>query len=64
MKLWNLYKGYQIAQAVWIRRHPVQYVVLNVGLAAILIGVSEWWDRRQERQLADEVERYVWSTAV
>jgi len=43
----KLYAKSQEVQLNWIRKHPVQYVVLNVAVAAVFIAYIEIKDRRE-----------------
>lgn len=50
MKLIKLYRKSQEAQLAWIKKHPWQYVILNVTLTAMWIGYIEWKDRKEQRE--------------
>lgn len=52
---YKLYKAQQLAQYEWIRKHPVQYVTLNVTLLALFIGYINYKDRRYARELDQEI---------
>lgn len=51
----KLYRKSQEAQLDWIRKHPVQYVTLNVILFVVFIGYIEYMDRRDMRKYENEL---------
>lgn len=38
----------------WMRSHPVQYVAINVALAATFLAYLEYRDRRAQRKWNEE----------
>ena len=53
--MFKLYRTSQELQYTWIRKHPVQYVVLNVALIAAFIGYIEYKDRKEMRQIKKDI---------
>lgn len=53
--MFNAYRKSQQAQLNWIRNHPVRYVVLNVVLTVVWIGYLEYRDRREMREIKNEI---------
>lgn len=53
--MFKLYRKSQEAQYNWIRNHPVQYVALNVTLLAVWIGYMEYKDRKEMREIDEEI---------
>lgn len=59
---YKIYKKSQDLQYNWIRNHPVQYVVLNMTLLAMLAGYAYYEDRKFRRKMEksyDELESKV-----
>ena len=54
--MFKLLRKSQEVQYQWIRNHPVQFLVLNVGLAAVALGYFEYQDRRDARKRDDEID--------
>jgi len=52
--MFKLYRDFYNAQIRWIHKHPVQYIVLNVGLTVVFVGYMEYRDRKEMRELANE----------
>jgi hypothetical protein len=50
----KLYRKSQEIQYTWIRKHPVQFIVLNVTLIVVLVGYLEYKDRREMRKIENE----------
>jgi hypothetical protein len=50
----KLYRKSQEIQYTWIRKHPVQFIVLNVTLTVALIGYMEYKDRREMRKIENK----------
>lgn len=53
--MFKLFRKSQEAQYNWIRNHPVQYVVLNATLIVVLIGYWKFMDRREQREIENEI---------
>jgi hypothetical protein len=51
----KLYRKSQEVQLNWIRNHPFQYIALNAILLGAWIGYVEYKDRKELRQLENEV---------
>lgn len=53
--MFKLYRKSQQAQLNWIHNHPVKFIVLNVTLTAVLIGYMEYRDRKEMREIENEI---------
>jgi len=53
--MFKLFRKSQEAQYNWIRNHPVQFIVINVTLFVVGIGFVEYMDRREMRELENEI---------
>lgn len=53
--MFKLFRKSQEAQYAWIRKHPVQYVALNVTLIVVFIGYIEYQDRKEMREIENEI---------
>lgn len=49
------YRKFQAAQRTWIRNHPAQYVILNVTLLGVWVGYVEYRDRKELREIENEI---------
>ena len=52
----KLYRKSQEVQLRWIHDHPIQFLALNLGLAAVALGYFEYKDRRDARERDDEID--------
>ncbi|MEO7397374.1 MAG: hypothetical protein ABIW84_02310 [Ilumatobacteraceae bacterium] len=55
--MFKLYRKSQDAQYTWIRNHPVQYVALNAVLIVAFIGYLEYKDRKEMREIKNEIAK-------
>ena len=53
--MFKLYRKSYDAQIKWIREHPVQYITLNVVLTVAFIGYMEYRDRKEMREIQNEI---------
>lgn len=53
--MFKAYRNFQQAQIDWIRKHPVQYVVLNGVLIVAFIGYVEYKDRKEQREIESQI---------
>lgn len=53
--MFKLYRKSQEVQYNWIRNHPIQYVALNVALIVVFIGYLEYKDRKEMREIKNEI---------
>lgn len=51
----QLYRKSQEVQYAWIRNHPIQYVALNATLIAVAIGYIAYQERKETRELDNEI---------
>lgn len=52
---YKLYRQSQDIQRTWIRKHPVQWIVINLILTAVFIGYMELKDRKLWREFDENV---------
>jgi hypothetical protein len=50
----KLFRKSQEVQYTWIRKHPMQFIVLNVTLTVVLVGYMEYKDYREMRKIEKE----------
>jgi hypothetical protein len=50
----KLYRRSQEIQIQWIRKHPIQYIILNVMLLGLFFGYIEYTDRKELRKFEKE----------
>jgi hypothetical protein len=55
--MFKLYNKSQTAQLNWIRKHPVQWITLNVTLTVVFIGYIKYMDRREMRKIENEIDQ-------
>jgi heterodisulfide reductase subunit A-like polyferredoxin len=53
--MFKLYRKSQDAQYNWILNHPTKFIVLNVTLIVVAVGYLEYKDRREMRELKNEI---------
>lgn len=53
--MFKLYRKSQEVQYNWIRNHPIQYVAFNVTLIVVFIGYLEYKDRKEMREIKNEI---------
>lgn len=51
----KLYRKSQEVQYRWIRKHPIQWVALNVALTVVFVGYLEYKDRKEMRAIENEI---------
>lgn len=52
--MFKLYRKSQAAQYLWMRKHPVQYVILNLTLIVVWIAYIEYKDRKEMREFENK----------
>jgi hypothetical protein len=52
----KIYNASQQAQIRWIKKHPFQYIALNVILLGMFIWYVEYSDRKEMREIKTTVD--------